>query len=64
MFRISNELKEEIKRRSEENDCTMTSYFEYLISQDIKDNPRSEKILIGTPSTDKRKKFILKRKLN
>lgn len=42
MFRLSPELKEEIKRRIKENDCTITSYIECLIHQDLEENPKPE----------------------
>ena len=38
MFRISPELKEKVLERSEENNCTMTSYIEYLIQKDMEEN--------------------------
>lgn len=61
MFRASPELKKEVERRAEENNCTMTSYIEFLIMQDLEDNP---KVLTGTSSTGEKKKFVLKRKLS
>jgi len=64
MFRASQELKEEVQRRSEENNCTMTSYIEFLILQDLEDNPKpKEKSLYETSSTGEKKKFLLKRRL-
>lgn len=66
MFRISPDLKEEVKRRAEENNCTMTSYIEFLIVQDIEDNPAppKKKFVFGTSSTGEKKKFLLKRRLS
>lgn len=55
MFRISQELREEVRRRVEENNCTITSYMEYLIEQDIEKNPRIEESALP------RKRFVLKR---
>ena len=66
MFRISPELKEEVGRKAEENDTTMTNYIEYLIRKDLEENPivKKRRILLGTSSTGQRKKFKLLRKLS
>jgi hypothetical protein len=50
MFRISPELKERVLEKAEENNCTMTSYLEFLINQDLEEKQH-------------KKRFILKRKL-
>lgn len=44
MFRISPSLKERVKEKAEENDCTMTNYIEYLIQCDLEnDKPNKTK---------------------
>jgi predicted HicB family RNase H-like nuclease len=43
MFRISPNLKEEVERRAEENNCTMTSYLEFLIMKDLEENNEPKK---------------------
>jgi len=61
MFRINPSLKENVKRKSEEHNCTMTSYIEFLINKDLEENPIKEKKYV---STGKIRKFLLKRRLD
>jgi hypothetical protein len=51
MIRISPELKEKVLEKAEENNCTMTSYLEYLINQDLEEKPKWK------PFPTKRKKL-------
>jgi len=46
MFRISPELKEKVLEKAEENNCTMTSYLEYLIEKDLEEEAKSKKPMI------------------
>lgn len=42
MIRISPELKREVEERANENNCTMTSYLEFLIEKDLEENRNIE----------------------